>query len=99
MSDSSVALSEGKRMEISEVSKNNKVSGTQTHLLTEKELAACLGVSLAACRKWRTQDRGPVFVKLGSLVRYKREDVEHWVATRPRGGEVLNVAPEVGGLQ
>jgi predicted DNA-binding transcriptional regulator AlpA len=86
-------------MQNMEASTLNRARGTQTHLLTEKELAASLGVSLAACRKWRTQDRGPVFVKLGSLVRYRSADVEQWVTTRPKGGEVLNVAPEVGGLQ
>ena len=62
------------------------VSRNQHILLTEGELANYLNVSVAAVRKWRGQGRGPAFCKLGSLVRYKREDVDQWLSTRPKGG-------------
>ena len=59
-------------------------------LLTEKQVARMLGVSLASVQKWRLQKRGPVYRKLGSLVRYRAEDVSAWVESVPRGGQ----APE-----
>jgi len=66
-------------------------------LLTEKEVSQYLGVSLAALRKWRTQEqRGPVFLKLGNLVRYRQEDVDQWLATRPQGGERSVQAKDLG---
>jgi hypothetical protein len=68
-------------------------------LLNEKEAAASLNVSVAATRKWRVQGRGPAYLKLGKLVRYRPEDINEWLSTRPRGGEVLNVAQQVGDLQ
>ena len=70
-----------------------------TSLLNENDLARYLGVSLAACRKWRTQGRGPTFIKLGSLVRYRSEDVEQWLATRPQGGEDSFANAPIGGIQ
>jgi predicted DNA-binding transcriptional regulator AlpA len=57
-------------------------------LLTEKELSAQLHVSLASVRRWRLLGCGPRFVKLGSLVRYRHEDVQNWINTRPTGGEL-----------
>ena len=68
-------------------------------MLNEKQTAELLGVSVAALRKWRFQRRGPAYIKLGKLVRYRREDVDQWLLTRPKGGEVLNVAQEVEGVQ
>jgi predicted DNA-binding transcriptional regulator AlpA len=68
-------------------------------MLNEKQTAEALGVSVAALRKWRFQGRGPAYIKLGKLVRYRREDIDQWLLTRPKGGEVLPVAQQVGGLQ
>ena len=55
-------------------------------MLDEKAVADRFGMSLAAIRRWRYEDRGPKFVKLGSAVRYDVRDVEAWVASRPTGG-------------
>ena len=44
-------------------------------LLTETEVAKQLRVSLAALRKWRVLNRGPQFLKVGSLVRYRQGDI------------------------
>jgi hypothetical protein len=55
-------------------------------LLTETEVSKQLRVSLAALRKWRVMRRGPRFVKIGSLVRYRPGDVEDWLASLPVGG-------------
>jgi predicted DNA-binding transcriptional regulator AlpA len=55
-------------------------------LLTETEVSKQLRVSLAALRKWRVMNRGPQFLKIGSLVRYRQCDVDNWLASLPVGG-------------
>jgi len=55
-------------------------------LLTETDLAERLHVSLASVRRWRLEQRGPQFIKVGSLVRYRPEDLELWLAALPTGG-------------
>jgi len=55
-------------------------------LLTEEEAAKRLHVSLASIRRWRVERRGPQFIKVGSLVRYRPEDLESWLASLPTGG-------------
>ena len=58
-------------------------------LLTEEEVAKRLHVSLASIRRWRLERRGPQFIKVGSLVRYRPEDLESWLASLPTGGAQL----------
>src|SRR5262245_52854226 len=55
-------------------------------LLTEVEVSKQLRVSLAALRKWRVEKRGPQFLKLGSLVRYRQQDIDLWLSSLPMGG-------------
>ena len=55
-------------------------------LLTEKELAPLLSVSLPTLRAWRLKRQGPGFVKLGSAVRYRPSDIQDWIASCPTGG-------------
>jgi len=59
------------------------------NLLTEEQLAKQLSVSIASLRRWRLLNRGPKFIKVGSLVRYRPDDVERWLAELPTGGESL----------
>ena len=54
--------------------------------LTEEEVAEQLHVSVASLRRWRLARRGPQFIKVGSLVRYRPEDLESWLAALPTGG-------------
>ena len=56
--------------------------------LTEKEVAKQISVSLASLRRWRLLQRGPRFVKVGALVRYRPEDLEQWMEALPVGGTV-----------
>ena len=56
--------------------------------LTEQEVSKRLSVSVATLRRWRLEKRGPMFVKVGSLVRYRPEDLDTWVAALPIGGAV-----------
>ena len=55
---------------------------TQQRLLNEHEVADSCSISVLTLRKWRSQKRGPQFVKLGVLVRYRPEDVDAWIAAK-----------------
>lgn len=57
------------------------------NLLTEHDLAQRLHVSLASLRRWRLERRGPRFIKVSSLVRYRPEDVDEWLSALPTGGQ------------
>ncbi len=59
-------------------------------LLDEKQLAGALRISVASARRWRLIRQGPRFLKVGKSVRYRPEDVELWLESRPTGGENLN---------
>jgi excisionase family DNA binding protein len=71
------------------------VAGSENNmdtLLTEEEVAKRLHVSLASVRRWRLERRGPQFIKVGSLVRYRPEEFENWLASLPTGGAQLEQA-------
>lgn len=53
---------------------------TPQRLINEHEVAASCSISVLTLRKWRCQKRGPEFVKIGSLVRYRPEAVDEWIA-------------------
>jgi len=55
-------------------------------LLTEQDVSRQLHVSLATLRRWRLEGRGPKFIKVSSLVRYRPEELEEWLASQPVGG-------------
>ena len=44
--------------------------------LTEMELSEKLRISLGTLRRWRLENRGPKFRKLGALVRYGEYDLD-----------------------
>jgi predicted DNA-binding transcriptional regulator AlpA len=48
-------------------------------LLTEEQLALKGSFSRRTLQGWRTQGKGPRFVKLGRLVRYRAADVHEWL--------------------
>jgi predicted DNA-binding transcriptional regulator AlpA len=50
-----------------------------TNLMTEKEAAEKLAVSLATLRRRRLERRPPDWVKIGASVRYKVEDLESFI--------------------
>jgi hypothetical protein len=56
------------------------------NLMTEHDVSKRLNVSTASLRRWRLLERGPAFVKVGSLVRYRLEDLDRWLASLPTGG-------------
>jgi predicted DNA-binding transcriptional regulator AlpA len=55
-------------------------------LLNEFDVARVTGLSVASVRRWRLFKQGPKYMKIGSAVRYRAEDVKAWLETRPTGG-------------
>lgn len=60
---------------------------TAIRLLNEHEVAERLGISVATVRRWRLLRQGPKYRKVGAAVRYRTEDVEAWLESRPVGGD------------
>lgn len=56
-------------------------------LLNEYEVARITGLSVASVRRWRLFRQGPKYLKIGTAVRYKPEDVASWLDGLPTGGE------------
>jgi len=48
-------------------------------LLTPKEAAAFLKVSVVTLAKWRGQKRGPEYTRTGRTVKYDRKDLETYL--------------------
>lgn len=48
-------------------------------LMTPKELAELLHVSVRTVHRWRAERRGPARVKAGHRVLYRRADVARWI--------------------
>jgi excisionase family DNA binding protein len=51
----------------------------------EKRLCAVLGISSVTATKWRAKAKGPPFIKVGRLVRYRRSDVDTWLRSNTVG--------------
>jgi excisionase family DNA binding protein len=49
-------------------------------------LARYLGVSMGTVNRWVHEGRGPRYVKVGNLVRYRMEDVREFLDRCPSGG-------------
>jgi predicted DNA-binding transcriptional regulator AlpA len=57
-------------------------------LLTKRDLAALLNVNVWSIDRWRKTDPNfpsPVWIS-GTTPRWRRIEIENWIATRPRGG-------------
>jgi hypothetical protein len=56
----------------------------QQELLTPEEVSGILKITVGTLENWRQKNYGPAFLKLGgkprSPVRYRRQDVENWIA-------------------
>jgi excisionase family DNA binding protein len=51
----------------------------QDGLLDTEQAAEYLRVGPQTIRNWRTKGRGPEALKVGSLVRYRRSDLDRWL--------------------
>ena len=48
-------------------------------LLTTKEVAEYLDIALSTVKQYRVNRTGPVYIKVGPLVRYRKSDVDVWL--------------------
>lgn len=55
-----------------------------SELLDEHAAADFLTVSVRSLQAWRVSGRGPVFIKVGARVRYRRADLSDWIAANAR---------------
>jgi predicted DNA-binding transcriptional regulator AlpA len=55
-------------------------------LIDEAALAVRLGVSRSTLQSWRYSGRGPRFIKLGRMIRYRVSDVEAYLTANTRDG-------------
>ena len=54
-----------------------------TQLLTAKEAAARLRISMSTLRNWRKQGKGPRIIKLGpSTYRYSEDELKEYVESK-----------------
>ncbi len=55
-----------------------------TELLTETEAARVLRLAVTTLRRWRYSGRGPVWHKIGHLVRYDAAELREYIAHNTR---------------
>ena len=51
-------------------------------LMNTNELAEYLGIAVSTIVDYRLKGIGPVYVKIGHLVRYRKADVDNWLANK-----------------
>lgn len=56
---------------------------SRPEMLNDLQVARYLRMSVASVRRWRVMHQGPKFFKIGSAVRYRREDVDAWLHSLP----------------
>jgi excisionase family DNA binding protein len=54
-------------------------------LLTQRQLAEELQVSLRTLERWRQEGTGPAFIRVGRSPRYRRSDIDAWLDRQRRG--------------
>ena len=54
-------------------------------LLTVSELAELLKLKRGTLDRWRAGGLGPTWIEVGGQFRYRREDVDTWLAERTKG--------------
>lgn len=66
--------------------------------LTEREVTEIYGIGTRQLRLMRLRGKGPPFIKVsgqigktGGRVLYNVENLERWIASRPSGGESVQV--------
>lgn len=70
-------------------------------LLTEQEVAEVLGVTIKCLQDWRYHRRGPAFVKVGRLPRYRQSDLDSWIQSRtvPTSDSPASAVPKLRGVR
>lgn len=54
----------------------------QTIILTTRQAAQYLGLSMSTLNKWRCYGFGPKYLKLGRAVRYRLEELDRYLEAR-----------------
>ncbi|HEU0029885.1 MAG TPA: helix-turn-helix domain-containing protein [Kofleriaceae bacterium] len=67
-----------------ETQMTNEVSNG-SELLDEAKLAAKLDVSRATLQSWRYAGKGPRYIKIGRLIRYRETDIDSYLRAQTRG--------------
>jgi predicted site-specific integrase-resolvase len=70
-----------------------------TDRLTQRELAERWQVSEACLERWRTEGRGPVYMKLIGRVVYRLEDIEAFERESLRSSTSMPAPAAAGGVQ
>lgn len=83
MNDQQPQLSEAQPMPIAVM--RPAAPAEPSKYLDEKQLCAELDISSVTATKWRRNAEGPPFIRVGRLIRYPREAVEAWLASRTVG--------------
>jgi hypothetical protein len=65
------------------------------NLLTESQASIVLNCSKAALRRWRRERRGPKYLKMGRLVRYRQSDLIAFIEHNSRGGSTGSSAGSI----
>ena len=60
--------------------------------LTETEVAEMLRCTKAALRKWRREGRGPRFIRVGRLIRYRLADVDQFLESNASSSPAASAA-------
>lgn len=62
---------------------NSRREPTPTKLLTPQEVSEITGLSVETLAQWRSQKKGPPYVKISrNCVRYRQSDLEVWLERR-----------------
>ena len=51
-------------------------------VFTTRQAAQYLGLSISTLNKWRCYGYGPKYLKLGRAVRYRQEELDHFLEAR-----------------
>lgn len=53
-------------------------------IISPPQLCAHIGVQLQTLSNWRMLGRGPKYIRVGRLIRYRMKDVEAWLSANSK---------------
>ncbi|MFY4729118.1 helix-turn-helix transcriptional regulator [Nitrospira sp. BLG_2] len=56
--------------------------GADEQLIDQRAMSRMLGITTKTAETWRVRGSGPRFIKVGSLVRYRKADIQAWLISR-----------------
>lgn len=68
---------------------------SERKLMNPNQAGAYVGVAAQTLARWRIEGAGPVFLKLGSRVRYDVADLDRWIDARRRSSTSTGAPPSV----